>query len=37
MLRGHDVVGGNIVVEVVPGDDEFTVLYGLVQSDTYPT
>ena len=32
---GHDVVGGNIIVEVEPGSNVFTVTYSGTQVDTY--
>jgi hypothetical protein len=32
---GLDVVGGNIIVEVVPGSSQFTVTYAGTQVDTY--
>ncbi len=33
---GFDMVGGNIVVEIEPGAQNFTVTYGGSRSDTYP-
>jgi hypothetical protein len=33
---GRDVVGGNIVVEVIPRSNTFTVTYSNNKKDTYP-